>query len=337
MDKTIDCKVIMLPTETQFLKRVENCLCKNMDGNLCVLVYQHGSTGYEQFKPQHLYFTSQQKIYEGDWYYDSVENKIYLMDYGGVSEGFGEYATNHKVIASTDTELQKEGWANKVCAIPIRWVKEVYTPMQGCIDKVMLSTIGWKDFKGGSTMEESSWGAANVGKLKLTQNNEVIISKYSYPIIAGGELVIKDGIASSTPLKVVQKEVKGKSMAEQLREHIANTPKEQLEKEWKEIEAMGFSPEHCPSAVDFIESFKKHKTMEDAAMAYAEKISPNALGSMKNTWAEMFMAGWQANPNTWSDEDMKKAFQVYHYVPFPHNGTFEEWLSDYKTSKQAQS
>ncbi len=48
---------------------------------------------------------------------------------------------------------------------------------------------------------------------------------------------------------------KEKSMAEQLRLHLANTPKEQLEKEWAEIQAMGLQG---PTVDEFIANQEKY-------------------------------------------------------------------------------
>lgn len=46
-------------------------------------------------------------------------------------------------------------------------------------------------------------------------------------------------------------------------------------------------------------------------------------------WEDM-----QGGEQTWSDEDMREAFDVFRYEHFPHNEPdFDEWLEQYKQSK----
>ena len=47
-------------------------------------------------------------------------------------------------------------------------------------------------------------------------------------------------------------------MLKDIKEYFANTPKEQIDKDWQEIEAMGFT---SPTVDEFIENQKKHEIM----------------------------------------------------------------------------
>ena len=67
--------------------------------------------------PQHLYFLSNEKIKEGDWYLNIVSNEIVNVDFNI------DYEQNHckKIIATTDTSLLKdysEQTLNGVACLP---------------------------------------------------------------------------------------------------------------------------------------------------------------------------------------------------------------------------
>ena len=56
---------------------------------------------------------------------------------------------------------------------------------------------------------------------------------------------------------------------------------------------------------------------------------------------QMYKAGYLAAPKEkaigYTEKDLKEAFQFYHFVPFPHNVSFSEWLKDYKENVLNQS
>lgn len=66
-------------------------------------------------------------------------------------------------------------------------------------------------------------------------------------------------------------------MLKEIKEYFANTPKEQIDKDWQEIEAMGFT---SPTVNVFIENQKKHEIMETTQLQKAIVIA------VKDGWVE---------------------------------------------------
>jgi hypothetical protein len=152
--ETINCQVVMLPTENMS-KLVRQISTSKLFFNLGYSV----KSGLAQ--PQHLYFTSNEEIKEGDWFYHGVSKALKKADAEDVrlyKDGF-RYAS--KIVASTDSSLG-------LPAIPESFLKQ-YVAANGKIDKVKLELVDVPDF---SSMEYKSI-------LKLTAANEVVVVEQS--------------------------------------------------------------------------------------------------------------------------------------------------------------
>jgi hypothetical protein len=101
MKKQVD--VVMLPTE-----KASRILLSKRDGEICFssVETKEDST----FKPQHLYFLSDDEIKEGDWVYHKLLKSVFKIDLREVDEDYIKEAKNiKKIIATTDESLR---WNN---------------------------------------------------------------------------------------------------------------------------------------------------------------------------------------------------------------------------------
>lgn len=104
------CNVVMLPTND---KPIENNIGMNIsDNSLQLMQRRHlgnkffdtetGSSAHGIIVPQHLYITTSDKINAGDWYFNSIANKVFKFSYGGLLYD----GINRKVIATTNLLLK---------------------------------------------------------------------------------------------------------------------------------------------------------------------------------------------------------------------------------------
>jgi hypothetical protein len=164
--ETINCQVVMLPNLERNLPEHRWGEWKiTLDNNkLDYKQYVH-STGLDVY--QHLYFTSNEVIKEGDWCYSIRAEMIFQApDLSKELLGCGV----RKIIASTDPSLG-------LPAIPTIWIKDVFVSSNGSIKEVklekvenimdgVLSVIG-KGIRNPPAQSEY--------KLKLTEANEVVV------------------------------------------------------------------------------------------------------------------------------------------------------------------
>jgi hypothetical protein len=142
-----------------------------LDGNLTSLIMQNraGDIGNidsfpgELPMPQHLYFTSDEPIQDGNWMFERGEwgIKSVCQSMGNwTKEDHLKYPNDKKIVASTNLSLG-------LPAIPTAWVRDVYVRSNGTIMEVQLE------------MEEHPMNKAtfaqNMYQLKLTDNNEVTV------------------------------------------------------------------------------------------------------------------------------------------------------------------
>lgn len=169
------------------------------------------------FKPQHLYFTSDEEVKEGDWYVAFEDNRICRRFKTGIGDlkmanearVEGKIA---KIIATTDPDLripeqQDSGntWWNNIPLIPTDFI-EVYVRGQGKITEVMLEyeEVNHVFTNAGSSAELIALEGLHTTvlkweKLKLRSNGTVIISKVKEKVYTRTEMFesIKQAIIQS--------------------------------------------------------------------------------------------------------------------------------------------
>jgi len=113
-----DRNVVMLPTEKASNILLEHNSLRYTNKDLSELKEELIALGV-MF--QHLYITSDEEIKEGDWYYDSIQNKILKcteVDKMNLCHSDG-YATPvnacKKIIATTDSSLTKLDCQKMMC------------------------------------------------------------------------------------------------------------------------------------------------------------------------------------------------------------------------------
>ena len=114
---------------------------------------------------QHLYFTTDEPIQEGDWVFEQSEWEIksVCQSMGNwTGEDHKKNPNDKKIVASTDPALG-------LPAIPKNWIKDVFVPSNGSIKEVELETFLW-DY-----VNQDDGVVETTDKLKLTDNNEVVI------------------------------------------------------------------------------------------------------------------------------------------------------------------
>ena len=153
----IDCKVVMLPQGKTGYSIGD--LCKKIAmveigydddeliGTLSIAVKDYTIVN-NYWQAQHAYFTSDEEIKEGDWYYfpklpelRQCKSKIEAI---GVNNVRPEWCI--KVIASTDPSLG-------LPSISEQWIRTKYVPSNGSINEVKIST---KTNGGHPTLEVTS-------------------------------------------------------------------------------------------------------------------------------------------------------------------------------------
>ena len=163
--------VIMLPTKDK------TNLCKSKHNNILVIRDKSLDNYEEDVENQHLYFTSDEEIKEGDWYiFNNTDLRKALL-----SKPIYSSDKYRKVIATTDKSLglweglQEGDLVGKhfftMPQIPQSFI-EAYVKAEGKIDKVMVECDvktydDW--FKNG--------GSPVPDKLKTREDNTVITSK----------------------------------------------------------------------------------------------------------------------------------------------------------------
>lgn len=191
------CKVVMLPQSDKCLKPNDIVI----GGNGTMNLWSTHSGSIPNASPQHLFFISEDIIKKGDTFLNIITSKL------------GEYpGTYLGEVVLIDVNWRKvEATNDKNCygylpSIPLQWICDVYVPSNGKVDNVCLETICEY---GDECPSRGAYDKQHLCKasLKLTANNEVIIAPdatENFIRIVGGEPVIKAGIASATPLKVVE-------------------------------------------------------------------------------------------------------------------------------------
>ena len=165
----------MLPTSKEshitFDKESSSCYSYGLH----YLENASGSSNRTKTERQHLYFTTDDEIKEGDWFVNSDEDPIVLKCTENTSMGVASsetvYSTglSKKIIATTDPKLNLPQ--------PQKSLIEEYCRVGG-IDEVDVEyerkTISgeWKD-----VLLPSEWGSKgeNPTRPKVTSNNEIII------------------------------------------------------------------------------------------------------------------------------------------------------------------
>jgi len=91
-----ECKIVMLPVDKNGALTLSN-------NNLLGTHYPQVHDKFGRNKPQHLYILSNEAIKEGDWYYNTIHNKLFQSIHKD------QYFENEfKVIATTDTSIKIE-------------------------------------------------------------------------------------------------------------------------------------------------------------------------------------------------------------------------------------
>lgn len=168
------CKIIMLPTEKEsnlyYSKpRDEYFETINLsDEEMFCMDWTN------DHKPQHLYLISDDEIKEGDWYIDDTDTVRQSIT--SDKDYWRRRPDYKKIIASTDSELspiEDYGYAKAKILfpqIPESFIKG-FVKANGKIDEVVVEYQVRKQFE---DEEDATYGP--IHELKLTDNNEVIIS-----------------------------------------------------------------------------------------------------------------------------------------------------------------
>lgn len=203
---------------------------------------KEGTTESNWKQANHLYFMSDdvkrgnRQLSEGVWCYRWYDKSINQHTGEIVQYKYGLERDSiflHEIIAATDVALQ-------LPFISKEWIRTKYVPANGAIKEVKLKVVHPDPIPDEIATEMYFDESFFRLKLELTSGNEVIViddsvipekcrkyhtvldvanlcpeckstrtgqcqwgQKQHVPIIGGGELIIKDGIASSTPLVVV--------------------------------------------------------------------------------------------------------------------------------------
>ena len=159
-------QVVMLPQDKQDWNKGD--LVIDIYG-LCIAEHESHSES-PKWKAQHIYFTTDEPIQEGDWFTNTELSKLYKATCY-ISDNDIECEINdcyvpkryaRKIIASTDPALDLPD-------IPTTWIRDVYVPSNGSIKEVDLETFLW-DY-----VNQDDGVVETTDKLKLTDNNEVCI------------------------------------------------------------------------------------------------------------------------------------------------------------------
>jgi len=151
MKQEITAQVVMLPQDKEGWD--EDDILSDSECHLKIATYDR-ETCLEDWTPQHLYFTTDEPIKEGDWYTwkdgtirKSTRDNKPRPDCNG-----------YKVVASTDPTLG-------LPTIPTTWIRDEYVPSNGSIKEVRLEL----------EFNHALKSMATESRIKLTPNNEVVI------------------------------------------------------------------------------------------------------------------------------------------------------------------
>jgi len=132
------------------------------------LHYNALDNDYKNYQKQHLYFTVEEDIVEGDWYYVS----------GGVGQSVGVYQAEanpvnndwrHKIVATTDLL-----WVHATGMVTIPRPKVRFV-MDFCNKPVKTVEIEYTSAGYANAMHMDSGVAPDVSKVKVNINNEITI------------------------------------------------------------------------------------------------------------------------------------------------------------------
>ena len=205
------CKIVV----KQALKRQLGSLCyvcENSNQSISerlIVLNSELQLDKEFLKPQHLYFTCDEEFKQDEWVY-RIDTKSLWQWKDFHWERIGSEDVKQvvrKVIATTDDSLV-------LPTIQQDFIK-TYVAANGDIDSVELELIIKEPFQ---TMAGIEWKY----KLKLTENNEVIVVDNAVRI-EGGELISKDGYVSTTALKAIVGNVININTVEQAAERYAKS------------------------------------------------------------------------------------------------------------------
>lgn len=99
-----ECKVQMLPTED----KSHIGLYTDVRGKLDIYYRDKLTPQVRDFFPQHLYITSDEKIKEGDWYYEKEHKRTLQCKTDTQSEIINSWEDCRKIIGTTDNNLFSE-------------------------------------------------------------------------------------------------------------------------------------------------------------------------------------------------------------------------------------
>jgi len=157
MSNNKQCKVVMLPTNNNY----KGILIKDDDSNLLGFNKEYGlSSILKSYTPQHIYFTSEDAIEQGDWYIQPEG----LRKSAAKTDTCAFPKDSYKVVASTDSSLG-------LPMIPESFIRD-YVELSGAITEVYLGvwTVWTQYMVIGAHLD-----AKLIGKLVITKENEVIV------------------------------------------------------------------------------------------------------------------------------------------------------------------
>jgi hypothetical protein len=211
--------------------------------------------------PQHLYFTSDEPIQDGNWLFERGEwgiKSVCQSMANWTKEDHLKYPNDKKIIASTDSSLG-------LPAIPFTWIRDVYVSSNGSIKEVRLET-----YRHVENVEVVN-GVAPVysDRLKLTPDNEVVI--VNEPIIIGW--------SEEDKLKAYND---GKSSNKETYDWV----------NYKLPEKHGGPYTYSDIKNAYRKGFYEHQELEDAALSY---FMLHPLPNMQHKIENAFKAGanWQ--------------------------------------------
>jgi len=215
--------------------------------------------------PQHLYFISNEEIKEGDWVYHYLNNELYQL--------FGIYKLYpvklefiKKIVATTDPSLG-------LPAIQQSFLKK-YVTAQGKIDEVELE------------MEEHPMNRATFAKnnyiLKLTKDNEVIVSEFSY--IEDGKRVYDHGLSKEQAKEKLQELIDEVIVVE--KEKVLHPSSSMIHQVWVDKPDTPKEPHYISSIMSGLNADGSDKYPSDLEIA-ASELYQSDIGQ------EAFKAGAQ--------------------------------------------
>lgn len=185
MKQEITAQVVMLPTNSN--NSHIGILKRNIDIINPLIYNSMGIFNTFAWSSQHLYFTTDEPIQEGDWYY--VEHSKKIVQYFERPNHILFREGLFKIVTSTDPTLG-------LPTIPTAWIKDVYVPSNGSIKEVKLEL----------EFNHALKSMATESRIKLTPNNEVVIVDRNIDKLPYPELV-KEMSEYFKDVKIVEKSV----------------------------------------------------------------------------------------------------------------------------------